>query len=590
MKETSARRIALVVSTIGLALLSMLGFVLWKTLPPLRPEEKHMAETSRPYVPVSNLPTVLEKVDLKGIRFSIISNPENSRLAQAGYYETEVALWRKWLTEAGAREVRVEDAEVLIAPEAECIGVPDRNQITYKLGAGGGVVSTGMFGSLGLQCEPAKDTLVTQLLGLKAKDVAPADVRTNESVHAVTLGETLLGSRVPPGARIELEARRPIAFRTKSRELFYTNYERVTRPVNGEPYFDGAATRALVGKGRYVAFGFDFQNLADAWSRSVMHNIMITAVRWAAGYPVIQIAPWPHGNKAAAVVAQDVEADFHNARNTISMLKETKLPATAFIVGKLAEADPRTMEMIGQYREIATHTYDHLPLDRFTDVEQMRQLNKSKAVTEKLAGRGVRGMRPPEERFNLQTLKIWADLGGDYIFGANNMRVAAPEIVPLEPDSLVLLARVSEDDFEILDRDKMRDAGKITALIEGQVDEVIALRGLYMFSFHSHMFAQKGLMPIMDALARKITSTPHLWAATAGDVAKWWRARSHVRFTIRQDGATVVHNDGKDPIEDMMLIVHKLDGTSARIPVDVIQSGDSMVVDAARAGRFGPAR
>jgi hypothetical protein len=586
---SSPRRIAFIVSTIGIALLATLGFVLWKTLPPLRPEEKHMAETSRPYKPVSNLPSVLETVDLNGIRYAIISNTENNRVTEAGYYDREVKLWRDMLKSAGAREVSIPEAEVLIAPAAQCVGIPDRNQITYKLAAGGGVVSTGMFGALGLQCEATLDTLVTKLLGITPADVAPADIRSGESVHAIVLGETLMGARLPPGARIELEAQHQIAFHTSNRELFYTNYERVPRPVRNVAYFDGAASRAQVGKGRYVAYGFEFQTLADDWSRSIMRNAMITSVRWAAGYPVIQVAPWPHGKKAAAVLAQDVEADFHNARNTIPMINETKLPATAFIVGKLAEADPRTMKMIATYREVATHTYDHLPLDTFSDVGQMRELEKSKIVTERLAGRGVRGMRPPEERFNFQTLKIWADLGGDYVFGANNMRVAAPEIVPLEPDSLILLARVSEDDFEILDRDKMRDAGKISRLIIEQADEVLALRGLYMFSFHSHMFAQKDLVPIVRALADKLSNTPDMWVATAGDVAKWWRARSYLHFAPRADGATVLHNNGHEPVEDMMLIIYKLDGTKVRIPVDVLQAGDSLVVDAGRAGRFGPA-
>jgi hypothetical protein len=585
---SSPRRIALIVSAIGTVLLATLGFVLWKTLPPLRPEEKHMAETSRPYKPVSNLPSVLEHVDLQGIRFAILTNQENTRLTPEGYYDREIRLWRTMLRDAGAIEVAVPDAEVLIAPSAQCVGIPDRNQVTYKLAAGGGVVSTGLFGAYGLQCEATHDTLVTKLLGVSPSDVSLTDIRPDESVHAIVLGETLMGAHVPPGARIELEAQRQVAFRTKNRELFYTNYERVPRPVRNVAFFDGAATRAQVGKGRYVAYGFGFQTLADDWSRAIMRNVMITSVRWAAGYPVIQVAPWPLGKKAAAVLAQDVEADFHNARNTIAMLNETHLPATAFVVGKLAEADPRTMKMITTYREVATHTYDHLPLDTFSNVGQMHELEKSKRVTERLTGRAVHGMRPPEERFNLETLKIWADLGGDYVFGANNMRVAAPEIVPLDPDSLILLARVSEDDFEILDRDRMRDATKISRLIIDQAEEVLALRGLYMFSFHSHMFAQKDLVPIVHALAQKLSTTPEFWTATAGEVAKWWRARSYLRFSPRADGATVLHNLGNDPVEDIVLIIYRLDGTKSRIPLNAIQPGDSLVISADRAGRFAP--
>jgi peptidoglycan/xylan/chitin deacetylase (PgdA/CDA1 family) len=591
MSHATPRRIALTVSAIGVALLSMLGFVLWRTLPPLMPEEKHMAETTRPskaYKPVSNLPTVLESPDLSNIRFALITNVENNRVHSAGYYDREVQLWRKWMLSAGAREVAIPDAEVLIAPAAECLGVAERNQITYKLAAGGGLVSTGVMGASGGQCEMSHDTLVTRLLGITPADVAPADIRRGESVHAIVLGETLLGARIPPGARIELEAEKQIAFHSKNREIFYTNYERVTRPVKGVAYFDGAATRAQVGKGRYVAFGFDFQNLADDWSKRLMADAMASAVRWAAGYPVVQIAPWPEGKKAAAVLAMDVEADFHNARNTVPVINGTHIPATAFVVGKLAEADPRTMQMLASYREIATHTYDHLPLDTFSIAGQMHELEKSKRVTEKLAGRGVPGMRPPEERFNFETLKIWADLGGDYVFGANNMRVAAPEIVPLDPDSLILLARVSEDDFELLERDKMRDASKISTVIIDQLNEVLALRGLYMFSYHSHMFAQKELVPILQQLAQKIAATPSIWAATAGEVATWWRNRSHLQLSPRADGSMRLLNAGQYPVENIVLRVYNLDGSVDRIPVNILQPGDSTIIDASRDGRFAP--
>jgi hypothetical protein len=317
------------------------------------------------------------------------------------------------------------------------------------------------------------------------------------------------------------------------------------------------------------------------WSRDIGRIIVANAVRWAAGHTTFQLAPWPNGKQAAAVMSQDVEADFQNARLALDALEPYGLPGTAFIVGSLAEKDPETTRRLIARMEIGSHTQRHLPLDTLTPRAQSAELANSKAVAERLLGKPVLGFRPPEERFTASTLQDWADLGGTYVFVNNNMRSAGPEIIPVLPDSLVMLGRISEDDFEILNRDKMRDRRKMSERIVAQVGESVAYRGLYMFSYHSHMFSQRDLVPVLQALAEKLKRSPEVWTATAGQVAQWWRERSYVDVVTDRDGRGVtLTNRGTRPFSQGVLLIEAPSGQRRSVKLPVIQPETSVRINA----------
>jgi hypothetical protein len=229
--------------------------------------------------------------------------------------------------------------------------------------------------------------------------------------------------------------------------------------------------------------------------------------------------------------------------------------------------------------EIGTHTQHHLPLDTLSDSAQIAELAQSKQVAERLLGKPVLGFRPPEERFWLSTLQAWADLGGTYVFVNNNMRSAGPEIIPVLPDSLVMLGRVSEDDFEILDRDHIRDRREMSRVIITQVREAEAYRGLYMFSYHSHMFAQRDLVSVLQVLADKLKHSPQIWTTTAGQVAAWWRKRSYIDVVGAADGlsATVV-NRGTSPFSSGVLLIESPAGGRRTVALPIMQPGAALRV------------
>lgn len=581
------RPVWVVVAVFGtFALLGILGYAFWQKLPPLTMAPKAAHADARPFAGPPPLPSVIRQPTLAGIRAAILVEPENIRVTPAGAYAAAITFWKNWVREGGGSLVAAADADVIIAPEAACLGPVDRRLVATHLANGKGLLTTGAFGAFDGVCAPLRDTLLAGLTGVGRGGIKAAPRRGSTAHYAVVLGETVAGANVPPGARVELGPAGQIVFNHTSREVLYCDYER--HPVNaGSPYFDAVLVRALVGPGRIAAFGFSPVDLSGDWSRDVGRAIFMNAIRWAAGRPLFQIAPWPNGKKAAAVMAHDVEADYVNARDALEALAPYRLPGTAFIVGSLAEADRETTDRLVASMEIGSHSQRHLPMDTLTDAAQASELEHAKRVAERIAKRPVLGFRPPEERYNLATLQSWADLGGTYVFANNDLRAAAPEIIPLLPDSLVLLGRVSEDDFEILSRDSIRDRSDMTRLLVSQVGESIAYRGLYMFSYHSHMFSQKKLLPVLEALAEKLKNSPEMWTTTAGEVAVWWRNRARIELLPALDGSTVtLTNRGNMTFTGGVMIIDSPRGERRTVNIPPMPPSGSLIVDAA--GKFAP--
>jgi peptidoglycan/xylan/chitin deacetylase (PgdA/CDA1 family) len=561
-----------------LAALGGLGAVVWRSLA-AETEAGRGGENSGEYVAPSEIPAVMAAPSLAGVRAAVWADPVNAPQRAAGWYDAEVARWRTWLAASGASLVAPRDAEVLVMPYAACLGLPEREQVAALLRAGRGIVAVGMLGARNESCHPLPDTLLYALVGSGRGSVAAVPRAPKTSYYGVVLGETALAAGLPPGARFEVRPADQVTFRDPGRSVFWTNFIRQPVRPGGADHFDAAVVRARVGPGRVAAFGFGTTHVVPGWSEQVVFRLAMNAVRWAAGRPTLQLAAWPAGKRAAAVVAQDVEADYRNAAGAVEVLQRERIPATFFVLGRLAARDRRTTARMRDYGEIGTHTFDHVALDGRRGADLVGSLRHAKEAAEALSGRPVLGLRPPAERFNLETLRAWAAVGGDYVFASNNVRAAAPELVPLGADTVVLLARVVDDDFQVLERAGVRDRATMSRNLLRDLDEVVAEHGLYMFSYHSHLFSRPDLRPVLQSLAEALRATPDVWVAPAGDVARWWRARAAVRLTPSADGRSVtVANQGRTAFAQGVLLVDLPQGDQRRLGIPRLAPGASITV------------
>lgn len=565
-----------VVGILGVAAICFVvgAVVLWRLMPAGAAGSAPDAGWS--YVAPEELPSVLPAAELPEITVAVVEEPENVQVTADGFYAAELARWRSWLAEAGARAVAPEEADVLVLPHAACLGVASRRLIARQLARGGGLVTTGPLGAYDAVCDPQPDTVLVELLG-RMDGKAPFSRPAVPSPHAVILGESVFGARIPPGTRFEISPMHRLVFRDPGRSIFYSDFNRSPAAQEGEPFYDAAVTRARIGEGRLVAFGFGIGEAAPGWSESVLRLVVANAVTWAAGRPVLQLAPWPHGYRAAALIAQDVEADFANATNAVEVIERHQLPTTYFLVAQLAKNNRFVTRRMVATGEIASHSYHHRAMDTFSPEGERGELRLALRETQDLADEPVIGFRPPQERYTLETLRAWADLGGEYVFAYNNLRSAGPEILDFDGDTLVFFGRVVDDDFEILSRSQMRDRGEMVRLMIRQIDETIQLRGSYLFSYHSHMFAQEPLIPVLEALVQAVKARPELWVAEGRELARWWRERAAVSV-VAGTGSAELRNAGDEPFERGVLLVDLPDGEQRRIRLPTVPAGESVRV------------
>ena len=481
--------------------------------------------------------------------------------AAASYYNSAstldsiVGVWDDALTAAGAT-VRVVPSgalhalatwpHVLVVPSSPCLTVATREALDAAGSRGQGLVVTGPAGALDAACRRIGYGLVVALT--EASRVEPLESRP---MVYVTLGAgSPLTADIPPGARLDLNPAGQLALRHPERDAFYSDYELQPAPAGGQPLLDGALAHGVHDKARVVYWGFELRDaVSRPWNDAVLALLVRNSVRWAAGAASVTIEPWPDGRRAAAVVAQDVEDHFGNARYAMDSLRAANVRGTFFLMSDLARRNPRLTRRLSEEGEIGTHTENHRLLGGTPADEQRQRLDRTQRDLTDLLGHAVRGLRPPEEQFDSATMAGWTAANGTYLLGANDSRTVAPELLRVGSDTLVLLSRTGGDDFAAV-RDGHGDPAATAAIFRREYQRVRALGGLYVLSYHSQLLAAPALVPALALVAREVAADSAVWLTTAGAAAAWWRDRASLDARLQERGAgqvdVIVRNHGAE--------------------------------------------
>ncbi|MET8955600.1 polysaccharide deacetylase family protein [Streptomyces sp. NPDC004393] len=102
-----------------------------------------------------------------------------------------------------------------------------------------------------------------------------------------------------------------------------------------------------------------------------------------------------------------------NSARLLDILKEKKVPATFFLLGKRhIEKYPELVErMAAEGHEVASHTWDHKILTQISPQQIREELKKPDDAIERLTGRKPTLMRPPQGRTNDTVHRICREMG-----------------------------------------------------------------------------------------------------------------------------------------------------------------------------------
>jgi hypothetical protein len=518
---------------------------------------------------VQRLPSLLASPRLPAAIPVVVVRDE----AAVSFYNTPAALdsiianWRDALVATGA-QVRVlgpaaarddRTACVLVVPSSPCLTLETREAIDGAAARGAGLILSGVVGTYDAGCRPLGYGLLISATGAaRAASMEPRDM-----TYVTFPAASPLAADIPPGARLDLNPGHQIALRDSTRDAFYSDYSLQPEPAHGQPLLDAALTHATIDGRRVVYWGFELSDVVKRpWDRAIVRLLVRNSVAWAASEPLASVEPWPNGKSAAASIAQDVETGFANARYAVDSLHAAGVRSTFYLTTTLAERYERVSRRLAQSDEIGTHSDTHLLLGGLTSDEQRARLSATQRDLLKIVRRRALGLRPPEEQFDTVTMSAWLASKGNYIFGANDSRAAAPELLRIGADTLVLVGRVVSDDFAATARfTPAPDA--LAAIFLGEYERVRALGGHYVLSYHSQVLARPDLVPSLAIVARRFVADTAVWVVPVGTVAGWWRARAQLDVRARSAGDVIrvaVRNKNDRVVRDAVVRVSLPDG------------------------------
>lgn len=511
---------------------------------------------------VQNLPSLLPSPKLDDDIPVVVVRDE----AAASFYDTPaqfdaiITSWREALTAIGARvrvlsstEVRDDRAaRVLVVPSSPCLTVATREAIESAGTRGAGVILTGAAGTFDAGCRPLGYGLIVGATGA----LRVAELEHREMTYVTLPAASPLAADIPAGARLDLHPGRQVALRNPARDAFYSDYALQPQPANKETLLDAALTHASIEGRRVVYWGFELSDVARRpWDRAVARLLVRNSIAWAAAHPLAAVESWPNGKRAAASIAQDVEAGFANARIAADSLRAAGVRSSFYLTLRLAQRYERLSRYLAESGEIGTHGDNHSLLGGLPSDEQRTRLAATQRELQALVGSQANGLRPPEEQFDTATMSAWLAAKGNYMFGANDSRSAAPELLRVGRDTLVLVGRVGSDDFAATARFNPT-AAALAPVFLNEYERVRALGGHYVLSYHSQVLAKPELVPALATVARTLVGDTAVWVATVGDVVEWWRARAQLETRVRITGnrmRIVVHNTGNRPVENAVI-------------------------------------
>lgn len=143
----------------------------------------------------------------------------------------------------------------------------------------------------------------------------------------------------------------------------------------------------------------------------------------------------PHGDKTVQL---------------LEILRRLKLPATFFVVGKMALRYPELIERIVlDGHELGNHTYHHYRLPKIPLDQVLGELNRTRDLLTGMVGAPTRLFRPPGGEYNDAIQKIiskegyssilWTDDPADYKLGRTSEQLVQLVLRDITPGGIILL-------------------------------------------------------------------------------------------------------------------------------------------------------
>jgi peptidoglycan/xylan/chitin deacetylase (PgdA/CDA1 family) len=230
------------------------------------------------------------------------------------------------------------------------------------------------------------------------------------------------------------------------------------------------------------------------------------------------------------------------------VLANMNLPGTFFAVSQLVMEDEGLGRTLAAAGEVGSQTSDHAPIVGLSFQDQSVRLRRSWTEIRNWTGSAPAGLRPPEEAFDINSLRAWSQAGGSYVLAVNQARSASPELHRVgggEP--IVLLPRLLKDDYNVFVQEGALRVDDLSEAFLAGTEKLRAIGGLAVVAVHTQIVGSGRRLEAVRRVAQAAVSEGDWWITDGKSAADWWRARSGVRITPL--GSNLGSQDGDPPAD-----------------------------------------
>jgi Polysaccharide deacetylase len=432
---------------------------------------------------------------------------------------------------------QVASAAVLVLPSAVVLASAEKELLDQKISQGSSILGTWAAGVRDEQGQWLGYASVERWF--KAKVLA--DVRPeSEDRFLLPYGDTPLSLEIAAGKRIYLGKIADPMLRVQAAHGAgrYSVWARESYPavrkLHALSYDESQGARR-------VYFGFP----ETAWLTAGpgLDQLVAGSLAWLARQPKLAKAAWPAPAEAAFFLEMDTEDKYDNALVFARHLEARQLRSTFYSVTEIALKSRATVLQLAQKHEIGLHGDLHVGFRGQTPAQQQERFTRQFAQMKELLQdtRTIRGFRAPLEDFDANTEQIMRASGiRHHVSGVN----ASEDLLPyfaqengktMDAESaLLVMPRGLLDDINYV-RMGISDPAHVGEVMQGALDDVVASRGLGLFSVHSQNFMPGGVLDrqvpgLLDAVVR---AKGKIWFPTGSELEQWWRARERVQVSSK---------------------------------------------------------
>jgi peptidoglycan/xylan/chitin deacetylase (PgdA/CDA1 family) len=444
------------------------------------------------------------------------------------------------------------DDEFLVLPHSYCLSSGDVQLIHQEIESGKGVLFVGPVG--------VRDSDGSWISWNRFHSiVGSTDLREFsglETMFLVVSGNGSVGSLPMAGHRISLlqrEGQWGIAGLPGG--AYWADYDRNAFPTDEVFHAAAIGTR---GSGRFTWVGFDPDLAAGSYdSQDAFDQFVADLVAWSLSLPAAEVDLYPDGKPNALVVAMDTEWQFENAVHLGELLQARGLRGGFMCVNEFAEPNAGLVRSLAEFHDIGSHSEDHTVFVGQPRRTQAMRLRQSAAGLNELSGQPILGFRPPEERYDENTLEALVKTGFSYILGGEATAVGLPVLLHgSEADSsapLVLIPRIQRDDLYLVNRERLSDA-ELADGWRSDWETVRRHRGIHYVSVHSTWLTSSDKAKLLGDFLDTVPLN-EIWVPGPNDLAEWWHTRSMIETELEggKDGPVrlIVRNRGSERVSEV---------------------------------------